>query len=67
MIFCFGGSLKTYTKFVCLESVCVGQIDTLDTHKYLKGHTVTIIFRFTSIFHTGEKLIVEKVPSYDCR
>ncbi len=32
MIFCFGGSLKTYTKVVCLESVCVGQIDTLDTH-----------------------------------
>ena len=32
MIFCFGGSLKTYTKCVRLESVCVGQIDTLDTH-----------------------------------
>ncbi len=27
MIFCFGGSLKTYTKCVCLEGVCVGQID----------------------------------------
>ena len=26
MIFCFGGSLKTHTKFVCLESVRVGQI-----------------------------------------
>ncbi len=32
MIFCFGGSLKTHTKFVCLESVRVGHIDTLDTH-----------------------------------
>ncbi len=32
MIFCFGGSLKTHTKFVCLESVSVGHIDTLDTH-----------------------------------
>ncbi len=30
------------------------------------GHTVTIIFRFTSIFHTYEKLVVPKVPSYDC-
>ncbi len=29
MIFCFGGSLKTNTKFVCLESVRVGHIDTL--------------------------------------
>ncbi len=33
MIFCFGGSLKTYTKFVCLESVRVGHID---THTYEK-------------------------------
>ncbi len=32
MIFCFGGSLKTHKKCVCLESVCVGHIDTLDTH-----------------------------------
>ncbi len=32
MIFCFGGSLKTHTKFVCLESVRVGHIDKLDTH-----------------------------------
>ncbi len=32
MIFCFGGSLKTHTKCVCLESVRVGHIDTLDTH-----------------------------------
>ena len=30
------------------------------------GHTVTIIFRFTSIFHTYEKLVVQKVPSYHC-
>ncbi len=28
----FGGSLKTHTKFVRLESVRVGHIDTLDTH-----------------------------------
>ncbi len=26
MIFCFGGSLKTHTKCVCLESVRVGHI-----------------------------------------
>ncbi len=32
MIFCFGGSLKTHTKCVCLESVRAGHIDTLDTH-----------------------------------
>ncbi len=32
MIFCFGGSLKTHTKFVRLESVRVDHIDTLDTH-----------------------------------
>ncbi len=32
MIYCFGGSLKTHTKCVCLESVRVGHIDTLDTH-----------------------------------
>ncbi len=31
MIFCFGGSLKTHTKCVCLENVRVGHIDTLDT------------------------------------
>ncbi len=28
--------------------------------------TVTIIFRFTSIFHTYEKLVVQKMHSYDC-
>ncbi len=33
MNFCFGGSLKTYTKIVGLESVCVGQIDTQDKHE----------------------------------
>ncbi len=31
MIFCFGGSLKTHTKCVCLESVRVGHIDILCT------------------------------------
>ncbi len=51
MIFCFGGSLKTHTKFVCLESVRVGQIDTLkfkqrkwqnkDTAKRVHGETGT--------------------------
>ncbi len=29
MIFCFGGSLKTHTKFVRLESVRVGHIVTI--------------------------------------
>ncbi len=62
MIFCFGGSLKTYMYLNGSHGWFIGS----QVFEWVTLLQLFIGFMITSIFHTYEKLVVHKLLSYDC-